>query len=275
MSENRVVDVTAESFKKYMNEHPDGEYLLVDVREPQEYEQAHIPGAQLLPLGQLESRLEALPKHRDIIFSCRSGARSRVAAHMAAEKMPDHGSLYNLDGGILAWQGHTVKDFPKIKLLVLEEGMQQTLMAAMDLEKGAWNIYRYIQEEYSGTALSQTIEYLSMAEMAHAEALYDVWEKGETNPPQFEDLFAGLKGEILEGGMSLTEAILRLESTMIPVNLAVYELALDIEFTAYDLYRYAGETTDDPALKKLFFDIGEGEKKHMASVVEALNTSFA
>ncbi|BCS99010.1 sulfurtransferase [Desulfoluna limicola] len=275
MSENRVVDVTAESFKKYMNEHPDGEYLLVDVREPQEYEQAHIPGAQLLPLGQLESRLEALPRHRDIFFTCRSGARSRVAASMAAEKMAEHRGLFNLDGGILGWQGHTVKDFPRVKLLVLEEGVQQTLMAAMDLEKGAWNIYRYIQEQFSGTALSQTIEYLSLAEIGHAEALYDVWRQGEDNPPQFEDLFTGLKGELLEGGMSLTEAVLRLESTMIPVDLAVYELALDIEFTAYDLYRYAGETTDNPALKKLFFGIGEGEKKHMATIVGALNTSFA
>jgi rhodanese-related sulfurtransferase/rubrerythrin len=275
MSEHRVVDVTPESFQKYMDEHPDNEYLLVDVREPQEYEQAHIPGAQLLPLGQLESRLEDLPKHRDIIFSCRSGARSRVAANMVAEKMEQHRSLYNLDGGILAWQGHTVKDFPRVKLLVLEEGTQQTLMAAMDLEKGAWNIYRYIQEQYPGTQLSRTIEHLSLAEMSHAEALYNEWQKGETSPPRFDDLFAGLKGEILEGGMSLTEAVLRLESTMVPLDLAVYELALDIEFTAYDLYRYAGETTDDPALKKLFFDISEGEKHHMTSIVGALDTSFA
>lgn len=274
MSENRVVDVTPESFKKYMSEHSDGEYLLLDVREPQEYEQAHIPGAQLLPLGQLETRLADLPTHRDIIFSCRSGARSRVAAFMAAEKMAEHRGLFNLEGGILAWEGHTVKDYPRVKLLVLEEGMQQTLMAAMDLEKGAWNIYRHIQEQFPETTLSRTIEYLSLAELAHAEALYDAWTVGETNPPQFEDLFAGLRGDILEGGMSLTEAVLRLESTMLPVDLAVYELALDIEFTAYDLYRYAGETCDDPALKRLFFSIGDGEKQHMASIVGVLNTSF-
>ncbi|WP_300667772.1 rhodanese-like domain-containing protein [Desulfoluna sp.] len=274
MSENPVVDVTPDSFRRYMSEHSDGEYLLVDVREPPEYEQAHIPGAQLLPLGQLESRLGDLPPHRDLIFACRSGVRSRVAAQMAAEKMGQHGTLYNLEGGILAWQGYTVTDFPRVKILVLEEGMQQTLMAAMDLEKGAWNIYRYIQEQFPGTRLSQTIEYLSMAEMNHAEALYDVWRTAEADPPQFEDLFAGLKGELLEGGMSLTEAMLRLESTMVPMDLAIYELALDIEFTAYDLYRYAGEHSDDPTLKKLFLDIGEGEKKHMASIVGVLNSAF-
>lgn len=274
MSENRVVDLTSESVKRYMSEHPDSEYLLVDVREPQEYEQAHIPGAQLLPLGQLESRLGDLPDHRDIIFACRSGARSRVAAHLAAEKMPRHQSLYNLDGGILAWQGHTVSDFPRVKLLILEEGIQQTLMAAMDLEKGAWNVYRYIQTQCPGTALARTIEYLSLAEMAHAEALYEVWRAQEADPPRFEDLFSGLRGEILEGGMPLAEAMRRLEGTMGPLDLAVYELALDIEFTAYDLYRYAGETTDDAALKKLFFDISQGEKTHMNAIVGALETAF-
>lgn len=274
MSETCVVDVTPESFKEYMNDHGDGEYLLVDVREPQEYEKAHIPGAQLFPLGKLESRLNDLPKHRDIIFACRSGVRSRVAAHMAAENMGEHRALYNLDGGILAWQGHTVKNFPRVKLLVLGEGVQQTLLAAMDLEKGAWNIYRYIQEQFSETSLSRIIDYLSMAEMAHAEALYAVWQQGEVNPPLFEDLFLGLTGDILEGGMSLSEAILGLESSLIPMDLAIYELALDIEFTAYDLYRYAAETASDPVLKTLFMNISEGEKQHMTSVVNALDTSF-
>lgn len=274
MSENRVVDATPESVKAYMSEHEESEYLLLDVREPQEYEQAHIPGARLLPLGQLETRLKDLPEHRDIIFACRSGARSRVAAHMAVEKMPRHQSIFNLEGGILAWQGHTVTDFPRVRLLVLEEGMQQTLMAAMDLEKGAWNIYRHILDAYPGTALTRTIESLCQAELAHARALYDAWQRREEIPPRFEDVFDGLKGEILEGGMPLEGALLRLESTMVPMDLAIYELALDIEFTAYDLYRYAGETTGDPALKSLFLEISEGEKKHMNTIVGALDTAF-
>ncbi len=274
MSETRVVDVTPDSFKQYMDDHRDEEYLLVDVREPQEYERSHIPGAQLFPLGQLESRLKNLPSHRDIIFACRSGVRSRVAAHMAVEKMDTHRAIYNLDGGILAWQGHTVKDFPRVKLLALEAGVQQTLLAAMDLEKGAWNIYRHIQSHFSASSLSRIIDYLSMAEMAHAEALYAVWQEGEIDPPGFEDLFSGLTGDILEGGMPLAEAIRGLESSTIPRDLAIYELALDIEFTAYDLYRSAAETASEPVLKTLFLHISEGEKQHMNSVVNALDTSF-
>ncbi|MCG8473419.1 MAG: sulfurtransferase [Desulfobacterales bacterium] len=267
-------DVSPSVFEQYMRKRSDTDYLLVDVREPREYEQSHIPGAQLLPLGQLEARLSHFPPDRDLIFACRSGARSRVAALMAADKMAEHGPIFNLDGGLLAWQGHTVTDFPQVKLLLLEHGMQQTLLAAMDLEKGAWNFYRHVLERYPNAPMARTIEYLSLAESAHAEALYVFWVEAEENPPEFEDLFAGLSGDILEGGMPFSEAVDRLESAMLPFDLAVFELALDIEYAAYDLYRSAAETTEIKSLKKLFLDIGEGEKRHMASIVKSLHKAF-
>ena len=267
-------DVDAERFERYMRENRDTDYLLVDVREPSEYELSHIPGAQLLPLGQLEAKLKNLPTDRDLIFSCRSGARSRVAALMAAEQMEKHGSIYNLAGGILGWQGHTVSDFPKVKLLLLEEGVQQTLLAAMDLEKGAWNFYREVLKRFPNAEMATTIEYLSLAESAHAEALYAFWVDGEENPPQFDDLFAGLSGDILEGGMPFVEAVDRLESVMLPVELAIFDLALDIEYAAYDLYRTAAEITEQKSLKKVLLDTGEGEKKHMSAIIKALHRSF-
>ena len=44
-----------------------GEYLLVDVRQPEEYEAGHIPGAILIPLGKLENRLSELSREKKII----------------------------------------------------------------------------------------------------------------------------------------------------------------------------------------------------------------
>jgi rhodanese-related sulfurtransferase len=54
--------------------------LLLDVREPQEYAEAHIAGSTLIPLGQLSLRLNELPQDRPIVAVCRSGNRSGVAA---------------------------------------------------------------------------------------------------------------------------------------------------------------------------------------------------
>lgn len=53
--------------------------LVLDVREVHEWEAVHIPGVTLIPLGELESRLDELPKDQDILVVCRSGNRSATA----------------------------------------------------------------------------------------------------------------------------------------------------------------------------------------------------
>lgn len=73
---------------------------LIDVREPDEYAAGHAPGAELLPLGQLESRLRSLPKNREILFICRSGRRSGIATEMAGKAGL---RAKNVRGGMIAW----------------------------------------------------------------------------------------------------------------------------------------------------------------------------
>jgi rhodanese-related sulfurtransferase len=74
--------------------------LLLDVREPEEYRHGHIPGAKLIPLGELSRRLNELPRNREIVCVCRSGNRS----HSAARQLIQAGyTVYNLYGGMLAW----------------------------------------------------------------------------------------------------------------------------------------------------------------------------
>lgn len=78
--------------------------VIVDVREPAEYEAGHIPRAINIPLGALDQRLKELDKYkqRPVILCCRSGQRSGQAA-VALRK---HGfiSVHNLNGGLLAWE---------------------------------------------------------------------------------------------------------------------------------------------------------------------------
>jgi len=79
------------------------EFLLLDVREPDEWRAAHIDGARLVPLGQLPETLGELAvwKDRTIVVHCRSGARSARACRLLLE----HGfeDVWNLTGGIEAW----------------------------------------------------------------------------------------------------------------------------------------------------------------------------
>ena len=76
--------------------------LIIDVREPHEFTQGHLEGAWLIPLGQLERHMDAIPRDRDLVLYCRSGSRS---AH-ALEMMRGAGfhRAKHLKGGYLAWQ---------------------------------------------------------------------------------------------------------------------------------------------------------------------------
>lgn len=61
-------NITIDELREYMNRHREDQYVLVDVRQPEEYEEAHIPGAKLIPLGELSARLTELPADSDIFF---------------------------------------------------------------------------------------------------------------------------------------------------------------------------------------------------------------
>lgn len=73
--------------------------FLLDVREDQEWRAGHAPEAVHIPLGQLGSRVEEVPKGEEILVICRSGNRSARAAQMLA----DRGDVANVAGGMKDW----------------------------------------------------------------------------------------------------------------------------------------------------------------------------
>ncbi len=77
--------------------------FLLDVREPDEYQNGHIPGATLIPLGELRQRIHELPRDREIICVCHSGHRSGAATrHLVSAGYP----AVNLSGGMIGWARH-------------------------------------------------------------------------------------------------------------------------------------------------------------------------
>jgi len=76
--------------------------LVVDVREPREFKQGHIPQAQLVPLPQLLAGQAALPRDRRMVLICRGGRRSAMAA--AWLRGCGYAEVATLEGGMLAWE---------------------------------------------------------------------------------------------------------------------------------------------------------------------------
>ncbi len=75
--------------------------ILVDVREPYEFNAAHIAGAKSIPLGELSEHIENLPKNKEIIVICATGSRSASATKMLARAGY---KAFNVSGGMFAWQ---------------------------------------------------------------------------------------------------------------------------------------------------------------------------
>jgi rhodanese-related sulfurtransferase len=78
----------------------DGDVVLLDVRQEDEWNAGHAPMASLIPLAELPDHLDELPRDRLIICACRSGGRSLRAATFLQENGFD---VVNLTGGMMAW----------------------------------------------------------------------------------------------------------------------------------------------------------------------------
>jgi molybdopterin/thiamine biosynthesis adenylyltransferase/rhodanese-related sulfurtransferase len=87
------------------------DFLLLDVREPYEYDIARIPGAKLIPLGELPSRMSELDSAQEIALHCKTGRRSAQA--LRALREAGFSKLSNVHGGIEAWANEIDPSVPK------------------------------------------------------------------------------------------------------------------------------------------------------------------
>lgn len=75
--------------------------LLLDVREPWEFELCHIAGSRLVPMGQIEDALDSLDAEQEIVVICHHGRRSEIVAdYLQSSGFKD---VANLAGGVEAW----------------------------------------------------------------------------------------------------------------------------------------------------------------------------
>ena len=76
--------------------------LLIDVREQWEYDEGHLPGITLIPMGDVPNRLSEIPTDKEVILTCRSGNRSGQVTDFLRQQ--GYTNVHNMEGGIVAWQ---------------------------------------------------------------------------------------------------------------------------------------------------------------------------
>ena len=86
MSRN-VIDIYPDELEEFRTKTRERTYQLIDVRQPHEYAEGHIPGAQLIPLPEIEDRLDELDPNVDLILYCRTGGRV-TSLYQATRALP-------------------------------------------------------------------------------------------------------------------------------------------------------------------------------------------
>jgi rubrerythrin/rhodanese-related sulfurtransferase len=263
--------LTSAEFKEYIQTHKEKSYLVIDVRQASEYEEGHIPGAKLMPLTEVETKLFTLPSDRDLIFYCANGGRSQWAASLAGEGEVSKKTVYHLMGGMLAWEGKTLAGYPKVKIFDKHQTLEELMATAMDLEKGAWRFYQYAMDKYRDDPIRLTLEQVSIAEKAHATLIYRFWKKFQNSPPPFDRIYQSLAGEIMEGGHNFEEACRHLDAVRKHGCAGVIDLAMTIEYSAFDLYRTMAEHSENSEARSTFLSIAQAEKAHMRTLARAID----
>jgi len=267
-----VTNVTSDELREYMSQHKETEYVLIDVRQSEEYLGGHIPGARLMPLNELESYADDLKQlsNRALIFYCRGGARSARASAWATQvlRLP---SVRNLLGGFSGWQGPALADSPRLASFDLNGSAEALLRQALELEKGTHRLYEMLSVEYPSGVLGETISALVGAELAHGEAVYKVLAGLiGVSEGDFETAFANLQGNIIENGAPFDVVLSRARELGPAGGVALLELALEIELGAYDLYKNLAASVQSEDAQRALADLAQQEKGHADLVLRAI-----
>ncbi|MEA1863963.1 MAG: rhodanese-like domain-containing protein [Euryarchaeota archaeon] len=268
---DEIKRLTSQEAKKILDNDTEGEFQLLDVRQPREYEAGHIPGAKLIPLGELEYRYGELDNDREIISYCRTGHRSTAASILLCGLGFEN--VYNLDGGIRTWDYEVIKGTTEDKLITGGEETFDVLIVALMLEKGALEFYTKAQRLVKDEKAAQVFQRLVTMEDTHLQRMYMrysqlLWEMksllgAADELPSLDQLKDELSTIYMEGGTRIKEELVKIEDPEFMDDLEALEIGLEKEYAAYDFYTRVAETVDDHKTRNLLHELAGEERGHI------------
>lgn len=264
-----VKSFNADEAREYLAGRSADAVTILDVRQPQEYEAGHIPGAQLIPVAQLGDRLDEIDAEKPTVVYCAIGGRSRVAAQMLSGK--GFKEIYNLSGGIKAWNGQTAVG-PQALGLSLFEGRlnpRESLIVAYSMEQGLRDFYLSVMEKVQQEDVRRLFEKLAEIEIKHQQHIFETYQRSEDPDATQADFETKMLPGMVEGGMT-TDDYLALYNPDLSDRVDILSMAMSIEAQALDLYHRAASNADDEAARRQLLQIADEEKAHLKSLGELM-----
>lgn len=258
-----VSSMDAEEAKAYMAKHGEEEYTILDVRQPWEYEESHLPGAKLMPLPQLSDTFKELDPEKPTIVHCAIGGRSRVAAQMLSGW--GFKEVYNLAGGIKAFEGQKATGPRELNLSLVrgDETPAEIIILAYGMEKALQLFYETLQRQSPDQELQELFGQLARVEVQHEQRLFAVY--GQINPDakDLDGFEAAIAPHTLEGGFDAKE-FLENNKSHLQTAPQVLDLAMMLETQALDLYLRFADRGKQAQTREVLFALAGEEKAHLA-----------
>jgi rhodanese-related sulfurtransferase len=273
---DEVKTLSSAEVKAILDEDKDGEFLLLDVRHPVEYEEGHLPGSILMPLDEMESRRNELYKElysgKKAVIYCRSGKRSMAAAIALCDLGLKN--LHILDGGLNAWEFKTLKGKPekKPRLIGKSASVKDVLVIAMKMEKMAYDYYIAARDEAKLEAPRTMFQQLADVELSHMRRLYlrltgDIPESAGLS--HIDEYLKNVDKESKKVDIEISAALMRVDEVA-KNEVDALETAIEKEYIANDFYKRAASVVGDEDVSALLHGLAHDERGHAATLLNQL-----
>lgn len=257
----RNENITPEETRKFIASNPPGSYQLLDVRQPKEYDQAHIPGATLIPLGDLPDRVQEMDPDKETIVYCRSGVRSRAGCQILTTA--HFSRVLNMTGGINGWQGHRAAGSETLGLEYFTSGdFSSAVSMAYAMEFGLRQFYQLMADRADSTENRDLLEYMARLEDGHMAKLSRQHAGlGEESPAS---------SGVAEGGFETADFISRYGDQLQDVE-SIIQVGMMFEAQAYDLYSRLARQAEQPELRDFYLQMAGEEQLHLERLARELD----
>ncbi len=181
--------------------------------------------------------------------------------------------IYNLSGGIKAWNSEVAIGSPELGLELFNgpESAEQTIIVGYGLEQGLREFYLDMQQNVAAKKAKDLFQMLADIELLHQKQLLELYAQvtGTTMP---EDTFQEeMVQPAMEGGLTTAQYLERF-SPDLESELDILSLAISIEAQALDLYQRAAEKAEQEDISKVFLHIANEERAHISKLTNYLDT---
>jgi len=249
-------EISVANAKEFIETTPQTSFQLVDIRQPKEYQEQHIPGAILIPLKELKERAGQLSKDLPTIVYCRSGVRSKAGCQILKEN--NFNQLQNLTGGILQWNGATAFGGEEFGLdFFIQNSYSNGLEMTYHLENGLQQFYSLLSDNSDIAEIKNLLTQMAQMEDGHMAALIS-----QANAADLTIDTSLPEASILEGGLSASQLKAAFGDNLTTKE-AVIQLAMMFEAQAWDLYSRLAQKSETPADKAFYLKMAKEEQKHL------------